>query len=53
VKPEQDIRVFESTEAQRELKNNVLAAQEKRDEVSDLDQDIVDYWVKQPHSVSP
>ena len=52
VKPEQDIRVFESTEAQRELKNNVLAAQEKRDEVSDLDQDIVDYWVKQPHSVT-
>jgi hypothetical protein len=51
VNPAQDIREFESTHAQQELKGRILAEQEKRDEVTDLDKSIVDYWVKQPHSV--
>lgn len=52
VSPTQEMNEFSSANAQQELKSQVLTEQEQRETVVDeLDKSIVDYWVKQPHSV--
>ena len=55
VQPDEDIRTFTAPNAQRELKNAVVAEQEQEQEqhqFDDLDKEIQDYWNRKPHSVT-
>lgn len=52
VNPSRDIRRFESTNAQRELKNSVLKKQEKEDEdYRRYSEHMFDYWQRKPSSL--
>lgn len=52
VKPTDDIRYFEATHAQAELRNGMLAQQDKdKVDFEEFNRHFVDHWVKQPSSV--
>lgn len=53
VNPTEDMTTFTADHAQQELKNEILAEQEKdQTRFDDLDQEIRDYWDRKPHSAS-
>jgi len=51
VKPTEDADTFTAPNAQRDLINQLAAAEaNEKAVISELDKEVTDYWVKQPHS---